>query len=356
MNNDLQITTLAASGYGQPGGVDSQRPYIATNGRHAGRPVIAVNTGRLDANGEPIRAERLVANATLRKDDWVQIDQQVIGPFLQRLTIVEDMRAAGLIHNLGNLGVLHSEWETQSEMTDASATMDGESQGEMDNVAFGLNGVPIPVIQKPWKIGDRALQASRNNGGALDTANGAAASRSIARTLEGMVFNGLNIPGGQYKIHGLNNFPGRATFEIADWSDTANVTPEDIYADIRGMIAYQKVNNRVYGPFSFYIPPEYEARFFEDFKANSDKTLMSRVLEDSDIDRIRTADSQTAGNVSMVQLTSDVLDLASAADLTTVQWQSGSGWTHWFQSFCAMAPRLKADFDGRSGILHGATA
>ena len=356
MNTDLRITTMADAGFGGENGILSKRPYIATNGRYAGQPVVTVNTGQRDAKGNPIYGQKPIsANASLRKDDWVEVDRAIINPFLERLVITEDMRTAGLTHNVGSLGVLTSEWETQSEMTDAEATMDGESTADMDRVQFGLNGVPIPVIQKPFKIPERTLLASRAHGGNLDTANAQAAARSVARRTEDMIFNGLSIPGGQYQIYGLNNFPGRAQFEITDWSDPS-VTPEEIYKEFRAMIAFQKVNNRVYGPFSFYIPPEYEARFYEDFKANSDKTLMQRVLDDADIDRIRTSDVQKDGNVSMVQMTSDVLDLAIASDVTTVQWASGSGWTNWFQVFAAWAPRLKADYDGRSGILHGATA
>jgi hypothetical protein len=88
-------------------------------------------------------------------------------------------------------------------------------------------------------------------------------------------------------------------------------------------------------------------------KANSDKTLMQRVLDEPTIAAVRIADMLPVGNVVLIELKRDVIDLAFASDVTTVQWQSGSGWTNHFQVFAAWAPRLKTDFDGRSGIFHG---
>jgi len=48
-----------------------------------------------------------------------------------------------------------------------------------------------------------------------------------------------------------------------------------------------------------------------------------------------------------------VIDLAVASDLMTIQWESGSGWTNHFQVFASWAPRIKSDFNNRSGICHG---
>jgi hypothetical protein len=38
--------------------------------------------------------------------------------------------------------------------------------------------------------------------------------------------------------------------------------------------------------------------------------------------------------------------------VTTIQWASLSGWTNYFQVYMAGAPRIKTDYDGRSGIVH----
>jgi uncharacterized linocin/CFP29 family protein len=331
----------------------ARRPYV--NGR--GQSVIAVNTGQLDNQGQPIYRERALAtNATLRKDEWSRIDAQVLKSARERLVIVEDLRAAGLVMPVGGLGVLISEWEKSSEMTDAELTMDGESQVDNDRQEFGINGVPIPVIQKVFKIGERALLASRTRGAGLDISTGEEAARAVARTSERLIFNGSTqgqqtIDGVTYTISGLLNFASRATDTIGDWADASH-TPEDILEDILGMVMILETQERRYGPFTLYVPGAYAHRFREDFKANGDQTLMERVMATKVIRAVRFSDVLTVGNVVMVELSSDVIDLAMGSDLNTIQWASPSGWTNFFQVFAAWAPRLKADYDGHTGILH----
>lgn len=340
----------------------AKRPYIATNGRHKGHPVVTVNTGQLDESGNPIYAEkRITANATLRKDEWIRLDEKVLESARERLVIIDDLISAGLTYDVGGLGTIISEWETASEMTDAEITMDGDSTVNKDRQEFGLAGVPIPVISKPFDIKERMLLASRQRGAALDVTQGIEAGRSVARRSEAMVFNGANIgasnsAGNSYTIPGLTTFPGRATFTISDWSDDVNVSPEDIFTEMLQMIQQMETQERRYGPFTFYIPGAYAFRFRQDFKANSDKTLMQRCLDEDAISKIRVSDVLATGNVSMVEMISEVIDLAIASDISTVQWQSGNGWVNHFQTYAAWAPRLKDDFDGRTGIMHGSTS
>ena len=351
------IIRAADPGMLSENGILSQRPYIATNGRYAGHPVITVNTGQLDQSGNPIYAERPInTHATLRKDEWIDLDNNIIEAARERLVIVEDLMSAGLTYNVGGLGTMIAEWETSSEVTDARITMDGDTVTERDRQEFGLNGVPIPLIHKDWKISERALLASRTRGAALDVTTGQEMARAVARTWEGMVFNGVpSLTTGGYSIPGLTTFASRETKTISDWTDTTNVSPEDIFTEILEMVQQLETDARAYGPFTLYIPGAYAFRFRQDFKEFSDKTLMERVTDEDSITRVRVSDVLETGNVVMVEMTSRTIDLAMAADITNVQWQSGSGMTNYFKTYAASAPRLKADYDGRCGILHGST-
>lgn len=339
----------------------ARRPYIATNGRYAGKPVITVNTGQLDESGNPIYAERLInTNATLRKDEWIDLEDAIIEAARERLVIVDDMRSKGLTYNVGGLGTLVSEWESGSEITDAEITMDGETVNNKDRQEFSLNGVPIPLVSKDFSIGERTLLASRQRGSALDITTGTEAARAVARRSERMVFFGAaigatNSAGSSYSIPGLLTFAQRETFTITDWS-LVGTTPETVFAEMLQMIAKMETEQRCFGPFTFYIPAAYAYKFRQDFKANSDKTLMQRALDEEAIEAIRVSDVLTAGNVSMIAMNNRYLDLAVAADVTTVQWQSGSGFTNHFKTYAAWAPRLKTDYDGRTGIMHASVA
>ena len=361
--SEMEISAFGDSGLNSEGSVLAKRPYIATSGRYKGQPVIAVNTGNRDASGNAVYAEKLTANATLRKDEWVDLEDQIIESARERLVIVNDLQSAGLTYNVGGLGTLISEWEAGSEITDAVATMDGETATEEDRQAFSLYGVPIPIIGKRFRIGERMLLASRNRGAALDVTTGTEAGRSVARTSERMVFTGLNIGqsnsrGDQYKVHGLLTTPGRATYQIRDWSDSANVTGKDILDDVLAMLRIMETENRHYGPFNLYIPGEYAFRLREDFKpdTSSDQTIEERLLAINAIAAIRISDVMPTGNVSMIQMERTVIDLGVASDVTTVQWQSGSGMTNYFMTYAAWAPRLKQDYDGHTGIMHGSVA
>lgn len=349
-----QIGAFNGADYGEQK-VLASRPYI----NEEGHPCITVNTGQLDDQGMPVfREQRIHTNATLRKDEWVRLDEQLITAARERLVIVEDLRAAGLTFNVGGLGVLISEWENASEITDAEITMDGETAADEDRQEFGLNGVPIPVVQKRFKIGERVLMASRTRGSSLDVTTGIEAARAVARTSERMVFHGTslgasNSAGQVYQIYGLTNFPQRNTMVLLDWANPAT-TPEAILGDIHDMIQALEAD-RQYGPYVIYIPAAYSHRFREDFKANSDKTLMQRVLDEPLIRAIRVADALDTGEVIMLQMDRLTIDLAVASDLSNIQWGSPSGWTNYFQTFAAWAPRLKTDYDGRCGILHAST-
>jgi uncharacterized linocin/CFP29 family protein len=330
----------------------ARRPYINRRGIS-----VVANVGIV--GGKKVYREVAMGphvNATLRKDEWVKLDERVIESSRERLVIIDDLRAAGLTYSVGGLGTIISEWEASSEITDAEVTMDGETQAEQDRQEFTINGVPIPVIQKPFKIGERTLLASRTRGAALDVTTGIEAARSVARVSENMVFNGTTLgavksAANTYQIYGLTNFPGRALGTISDWSNPAT-TPETILTEILELIQTMETTHRKYGPFRLYIPGAYAFQFRRDLKANSDKTLEQRVLAIAQIQAIRVSDVLADGNVLLIQMTSDVIDLAVAADVTNIQWASPSGWTNYFQTFAAWAPRIKQDYDDRAGYIH----
>jgi uncharacterized linocin/CFP29 family protein len=341
----------------------AMRPYIATDGRFAGTPVIAVNTGKMDPKGNFIYAEKqIMANASLRKDEWIDLEDQVIEAARERLTITTDFQEAGLTYNVGGLGTLVSEWETASEITDAEITMDGETMTPKDRQQFGLTGVPIPIIMKDFTIGERMLLASRQRGASLDVTTGVEAARSVARRTEAMMIYGGNIgttksATSTYEIYGLTTFPTRETYTMSDWAD-GTVTPQTIFAEILAMISKMETQQRAFGPFTLYIPGNFLSRFREDFKANGDKTLMERVMDEPAIKAVRVSDAFAAGftGALLLDMQRRYMDIGVASDITTVQWQSGSGFTNNFKTYAAWAPRLKADFDGRCGILHASAA
>lgn len=292
-------------------------------------------------------------NSLLREDEWKSIDDAVIRVAEERLVIVSDLRAAGLVRTLAGLGVLMSEFEKVSDMTAADRTMSGHSKGEEDTPEFDSQSVPIPVIFKNFRIMRRFLEASRMKGQPLDTMATEMATRTVTESLEDMVFNGSTIQLGGNTIPGLLNYADRQPYTISTAWDavTANTT---ILADVLAMI--QLANNvNYYGPFNLYVPGNWGSVMYDDYDASSGdgRTVIGRLEQIPAIRSVRISDVLTDSNVLLVQMTSNVIDLAVGSDINVVDRQIPDEFMTKMKVFAAMAPRLKSDTNGSTGIVHG---
>src|SRR5262252_7011500 len=108
---------------------------------------------KLLENNMNIKALR--TNTLLHKDEWELLDQRVVQISSNVLRAIADVRALGLTTNLGGLGVLISQYEQVSEMSDASVNMAVEVDDEEDRLNFPLVGVPVPIISKSFRIDAR---------------------------------------------------------------------------------------------------------------------------------------------------------------------------------------------------------
>lgn len=346
---------------GGQNGVLASRPYLATHGRNANKLVAIVNTGSFDESGNSIYAETVLANnaseSALRATDWTNLDTKLVEAAQQQLVLVDDLISTGLTYNAGDIGTLVAEWDAPSELTDAIVTMDGETGGDRDNQDFSRDGVPIPIIHKEFNLGRRALLAARRSGAALDTTHGAAAARAVARTSEKMMFNGYQIQAAgsqsnRHTIRGLLTHPARATLGLKVW-DAPATTADEILADIQAMIRKAETEELTIGGYRLYLNTSYQYLFRQDYKAMSEKTLMQRVLEIDGIDAVRFSTQCPVGQVVLVQWLDSTIDLAVISDIDVIQWKSNTGWTDKFQTYAAWAPRIKSDFDGHLGVVHG---
>src|SRR3989304_4872538 len=87
------------------------------------RPVLGLN------------ADPFAVNATLRKDEWEQIDARVNDVMRQRLTVVQDLRSRGLVQRV-SLGTVLRRTERLADMDDAEVSYDGETAPQRDRPEF----------------------------------------------------------------------------------------------------------------------------------------------------------------------------------------------------------------------------
>ena len=305
------------------------------------------------ANGQEFSTSALRVNGVLRKDEWVQADEQLVTEAVRRMVVNNAIVAAGLTRNIPNaMGTTVWEYEKMTDMLPATVSLDGMVRTENDRVDFTLAQLPIPITHKDFNINLRTLMASRKRGEGLDVTQIRIAGRLIGEAQEQMTMTGSKTFGG-LTIYGLLNHPDRNTASFGTngaWSAAAK-TGENMLADVLTGIAALEAD-RFYGPYWLIIPRNFNVKLDADFKTNSDKSIRTRLLELTSITRIITADFLTSDNLLIVQATSDVIELLQGEPLQTVQWDIEGGFMINFKGFMIQVPLVRSDAAGRSGILH----
>lgn len=310
---------------------------------------MSVLAQRLMENNFNVNALR--TNDVLRKDEWLKFDEKVIEVARERLVAVNDLMSRGLSYALPNaLGVTKIEWEQVSDFGSAEISMGGLTQGQNERITFDLVGMPIPIVHKEFQINIRQLEASRKLGQSLDTTQAMLASRIVSERIEALVFNGSNIAGSSFKIQGLTTATNRTTGSTTvDWNVA---TGAQIIFDILAMIGDAE-SNQMFGPFVLYVSKASYTHMGDDYKANSDITILERIKKIPGIAAIIPTSNITDNGVAiLVQVTSDVIDMIDGIQPTMVMWESQGGFLINFKVLAIMVPRIKDTMTDQSGIVH----
>ncbi len=303
-----------------------------------------------------LNINQLRTNDTLRKDEWLEIDRAVIEIARDRLTGVTDLVNAGLTINLVNgLGTTVFQWEDMSDMTAADINMEGITEGNRDRVVFDLNSIPLPIVHKDFYISKRVLTASRTLGQPLDITQAEVAAQLVAEQVENILFNGAsNLTFGGGTLFGYRDFPNRNTFTLPAAWDASATTGSDMLRDLLDMLALLHTD-RMFGPYVLYVPTLYWTRFQDDFKTNSDRMILERLLAISGIASIKPADTLPANNVVLTQMSANNTKMVIGMQPTVVQWETQGGMRLHFKVMTIMVPRVAATHTDQSGIVHANT-
>lgn len=295
-------------------------------------------------------------NYTLLKDEWIQIDRAVNDVRRKRRGILDAIETAGSVYNLGTgLGKTKLEYQNVSNIGDADISMDGIVRGNFDRPQHDLTSMPLPLIHKDFQYTSREIAVSRNEGVPLDVATARSAAQRVLEYIEELFAGTKTYTDLGGSIYGLLNYTGKNTYSLAgDWAqiDSSAASGETIIEDVRGM-KQALINDRYHGPYTLFIPTNYETVLDADFKADSDKTIRQRIMEVNNIEKIVVSDFLTSSNVVLAQLTSDVIEAVTALDLTTVEWQSQGGFELNFKVLAMIYPRCRQDYEGNCGIVVG---
>lgn len=298
----------------------------------------------------------IVANATtLERDEWETLTDRMVEVYQRELNGIQHLREANLTRSV-SLATRVDLWQEMTEMTEADISMDGENRSEEDRLTYQTEGVPIPIIHKDFRIPQRVLETSRRMNNDLRTDEVAAATRVVSEMAEAVLFQGWspNVPterGETFQLYGYTNHPDRNQIVGSNW-DTADNIRDDFVA----MLDEMDKDNRTGGGFWVYIHPQQWRQFRSAIDPDGDgnQTVRERIRDEfgQEIGRIARAPYLNTGEAVMVDPRQDVVELAEAEDIQTIEWQSGSGMTNHFKVMAAMAPELKSDANGQSGIVH----
>lgn len=346
VHNLMEPNPISATFHASDLNVNNLRPWIGRDGRAY---VTEIKVNR--RTGELYKDKRLVANATLRRDEWKALDDAVLRISEERLVGISDLQARGLTYNITNgMGKTVLEYHDMSNALEAEMTMDGITKAPSDTVDYGVNYMPLPIVHADFRLNLRVLAASRNMGDALDTTLVERATRKVSEKLEDFLFTDTSYPFGGGTIYTYVSHPDVNTVSLGTNWDASAATGATVIDDVRAM-KQASIDAKHYGPWMLYVPTSYETVLDDDYVSNYPRTIRERIKGIDGIIDVKVADKLPDDTVIMVQMTSDVVRLVNGMPINTIQWETQGKMAQDFKVMAIMVPQIRSDQDGNSGIV-----
>lgn len=307
-----------------------------------------------------VAANYLASNSsTLERDEYETLTDRIITTYKDELVGVQDLQDAGLTRGI-SLATQVDLWQQLSEVTEAEASMDGEAQGENDQVTYTTQGVPVPIFFKDYKIPQRQLMTSRRMGNDLRTDNAGEMSRVVARLMDQILFQGWEpaVPtarGDSWEIYGYTSTEVSDSVSGSDFGTAGNI--RDVFVEAINTLDDNNQSPAGEGYWTYISKSQYqEYRSAVDPDGDGNLTVRERIQDefDAELGAVKSVPDYVLPDGEMIMLnpTADVVEFAQAEDLQTIEWSSGSGMTNFYKIMAAGAPEIKTDSKGQTGIAH----
>lgn len=328
------------------------RPTIEADGR----AYYLRNFGSIDK--PDYRPVLYTGNSTAQlRDNWLQLDREVLDAAAPELTAVGDLIAAGATKNIDGMAEPVHAYQFAGDITEATISMDGLKRARRDKPVFGIGFVPVPLIYKDIEFGQRELAV--NTRGArpfpIDTYTLQLATRKCAQLAESLLIGNTTFSYQGFSVYGYRTHPSRITKTLT--LPTANGwTPNTLVDELTDM--RQSLRNRYQtGPYRVYISSGWETYLEKDYsEAYPGGSLRQRLLKIDQIQSIKTLDFLDDYQILMVDMTRGTVQLLIGMQPRVVQWSEMGGVAQNWRTMLCMVPRFRPDNKGYLGVCHGTAA
>ena len=291
------------------------------------------------------------ANGTVRHEDFMVIQDKIVEVRRRALNGITDLMGAGLTFGVSIEEQLVG-FENINEFQEAEQEMNPNSYQNNDTV-FTEEFVPNPIthqsFQVPWR--QTGFDYKRSLGMSESI-------RQVAERLENTLFNGnagisVQFGGQANPIFGYTTHPARGTGTISDWSLTTNVglIVTEMIEQIGLMWSGQGgIENDSVIP---YVSNDIWLNLQNDYKADSEKSVLTRLLDIPQIKEIKPAEKLAVKSCVLVEMLDRTIQLAVASDIITVPHIKTNPMSpQVLTTYAAMVQQIKVDSNDNTGIRH----
>ncbi len=290
---------------------------------------------------------------TLRHEDHVRIQDQLIAIRRASLSGIADLIAAGLTAPQ-TLDTMLAGYETTNEFQAAEVSMN-DIRRQDNNSNYVPSYVPLPVVFSGWSI------PWRQDGFAYKDSAGLSESvRQVAEASENMLFNGetravVNFNSANQTVYGYTNHPDRQTFTIGDWTAVAGTA---VVTDVLAMVEKLYLNTFVNAnqkSLVLYIARDFWMSLQEDYSTTKgDNTILDRIMAIPEIIAVRPALKMATGTAVLVEMADRTVQMGIASDIVTIPHEQQSRVSNQeFTTYAVWTPMIKSDRNSITGICHG---
>ncbi|ADJ14481.1 encapsulin [Halalkalicoccus jeotgali] len=316
---------------------------------------------QLNANSAEERDELRVNASSLPPAILDSIDDTVMAPMYDNLVLVQLFEEAELTHDL-QWWETETSWGIRGRMNEAEHSSDLMTRSEEGALAQGREGIAVPYTIKDYRIPQAQIEKAIAYGTDIEAQYAEGAGESASELLEDTMLYGSRIQlttqqGYTLGCPGMLNVEGRLQQPTSGTWDDGPTAKNDVLEGI-GQLKDRKYYAEGSGMWLLTATKQ-DTYFNRDYEttAINDTSTRDRLEEISDLDRIVHVPRMPDGEAVLFKPSPQVIDMARLPDgPLNLSWDSHGGVVNQFKLYHLLAPRIKHNQDGNTGIVHFAGA